>query len=187
AAWADDCLGQFQGTMVAFPQAHAHYYAWTKERNPAARPLEQRQFTFEIKQLLDFDEWIVPTVTGKDGRVTDKQLVSRTWITRPEPLLDEFPNADTVRKWQPRPEAPYKGDDAWALPKEALPRERDLATLRKELAELEAREGGAAPDGESMQRKLLRLEIERAEQQQSSPTTDQTDASSDEADITHHD
>src|SRR5699024_5404543 len=227
AAWADDCLGQFQGTMVAFPQAHAHYYAWTKERNPAARPLEQRQFTFEIKQLLDFDEWIVPTVTGKDGRVTDKQLVSRTWITRPEPLLDEFPHADTVRKWQPRPQAPYKGDDAWALPKEAprlargfvrraaweahlsggssaatpagktetvpppvkktLPRERDLATLRKELAELEAREGGAAADGESMQHKLLRLQIEQAEQQQTAPMTDQTDPSSDGPGITYHD
>src|SRR5699024_11397391 len=71
--------------------------------------------------------------------------------------------------------------------KKTLPRERDLATLRTELAELDAREGGAAADGESMQRKLLRLEIERAEQQQSSPTTDQTDASSNEAGITYHD
>jgi len=71
--------------------------------------------------------------------------------------------------------------------KKTLPRERDLATLRKELAELEAREGGAAADGESMQHKLLRLQIEQAEQQQTAPMTDQTDPSSDGPGITYHD
>lgn len=118
AAWADECLGQFEGDMIAFAQAHAHYYAWTKERNPAARPVDQRQFTLEVKQLVDPDEWVVPTVTAKDGRVTDKQLVSRTWITKPEPLLDEYPYVDAVSKWQPQRVAPYRSD-GWELPKAA--------------------------------------------------------------------
>ncbi|MDP5226910.1 MULTISPECIES: phage/plasmid primase, P4 family [Arthrobacter] len=119
AAWADECLDQFVGRMVAFAQAHAHYYAWTKERNPASKPVDQPQFTFDIKQLLDPDEWIVPAVTGKNGRVTDKQLVTRTWITEPEPLLDEFHYIDAVTKWQPHKAYPYKGDDGWELPKAA--------------------------------------------------------------------
>lgn len=103
AAWTEECLDQFVGKMVAFGQAHAHYNAWTKERSATAKPVDQNTFTAEVKLLLDPEEWIVPTTTGKNGRTTDKQLTTRTWITVPEPLLDEYHYVDAVSKWQPSP------------------------------------------------------------------------------------
>ncbi|GAA4525610.1 phage/plasmid primase, P4 family [Brachybacterium paraconglomeratum] len=134
-AFFEEYKGEFLRPFVPFPMVRALYAAWLKENRPGSVPLEAGKFTREIKTMLDPELWVVPQAA--DG--ADLKLTTRSWLTSPEPVLDEFHYVESVKKWQWASSEPFPSE--CALAKSAPRQERGF--MRRDVYEAWVAAGSA--------------------------------------------
>lgn len=90
---------EFVRPFLPIPMLFALSRASLQEKS-SSRGADMNDFSREIVDLFDPDEWVVPTLIDKDGTEVNRRMTVRHWLTGREPALEEFGGIPSVAKWQ---------------------------------------------------------------------------------------
>lgn len=90
---------EFTRPFLPLPMLFALSRASLQEKS-RSQGADVNDFSREIVDLFDPEEWVVPTAVDKNGRTVNRRMTVRHWLNGPENVLEEFGTVPSVAKWQ---------------------------------------------------------------------------------------